>query len=356
MGQAGSLWKWPLLALGKSTPRCPVWGQRKGVHECGSWKRRGKGVPVCSFPFPQWRMTSDLTSETKVMERQGLVRGPKRDKRWDVRSDPSESRREKKAQQGTRMAREKMPFDAPDLTDTVSQVFFPIVPWNVSFKIYIERKETFLLYCHAGTTETHWKQCCGKPWRMLGSGSQRVNIKANRTPASYLWKPKPLASFLSRPTHCYFKHALKRNVAKLISVKFMSTWIKPLPFGWAILGLSRSASHGSVRHPERLSSTHHWARSSLEDLEGTENVLLQQIHGAAAVGHTWNIGVTVARCVDSSPPSSASLGTESSHREKIKKKISLIHWNLEHSRHILGSSRNDPDPPSSQVTTFLQQT
>lgn len=25
----------------------------KGVHECGSWKRRGRGVPACSFPFPR---------------------------------------------------------------------------------------------------------------------------------------------------------------------------------------------------------------------------------------------------------------------------------------------------------------
>lgn len=149
-------------------------------------------------------------------------------------------------------------------------------------------------------------------------------MKANRTPASRPWKPKPLASFLSRPTHCYFKHLLKRNVAKLISVKFLSIWIKPLPFGWAIPGLSGSASHGFVRHLERLSSAHHWAHSSSEDLEGTENVPLQQLQGAAAAGHTWKIGVTVARCVVSSLPSSTSLGAESSHREKTKKKISLI--------------------------------
>lgn len=75
---------------------------------------------------------------------------------------------------------------------------------------------------------------------------------------------------------------------------------------------------------ERLSSAHHWAHSSSEDLEGTENVPLQQLQGAAAAGHTWKIGVTVARCVVSSLPSSTSLGAESSHREKTKKKISLI--------------------------------
>lgn len=117
--------------------------------------------------------------------------------------------------------------------------------------LHRKERKLFLFYCCAGTTETRWKRCRGKSGRRLGSGSQRVNMKANRTPASYPWKPKPLASFLSRPTHCYFKHLLKRNVAKLISVKFLSIWIKPLPFVWAIPGLSGSASHGFVRHLER---------------------------------------------------------------------------------------------------------
>ena len=131
--------------------------------------------------------------------------------------------------------------------------------------------------------------------------------------------------FIFIKTHpLLFETLVKEECGKLISVKFMSIWIEPLPFGWAIPGLSGSAAHGSVRHPERLLSAHHWAHSSSEDLEGTESMLLQQLQHAAAAGHTWDIGVTVARCMVSSLPSSTSLAVESSHREKTKKKISMI--------------------------------